>query len=50
MQMTELITPERCSCNLQLEIFKLTSSIDILIISSEIALGWMPQNLNTNSG
>ena len=35
----------RCGCNLELIIFKLISRIDILHISYEIALRWMPQHL-----
>ena len=32
-------------CNLKLVIFKLISEIDILSISCEIILMWMPQDL-----
>ena len=44
--MTEI--PGRCSCNIQLVIFKHTSRIDIFSISCEIALRWMPQDLDDN--
>ena len=36
------LAPGRCRCNLKLVIF--TSRVDILSISYEIALRWMPQN------
>ena len=39
------LAPERCFCNLKLLIFKHLSGIDILSISYEIALRWMPQDL-----
>ena len=35
----------RCSCDLQLVIFKLISRIVFLIISCEIAHPWIPQDL-----
>ena len=38
------LAPGRCRCNLQLIIFKLISMINILSISCEITLRWMPQN------
>ena len=37
-------TSSTCVCNLKLLIFKLISSIDILSISCEIALRWMPED------
>ena len=36
------LTPGRCSCNLKLIIFKLMSRIDVLSLSCEIVLRWMP--------
>ena len=38
------LVPERCGCNLELVIFKFTSKVDILSISCELALRWMPQD------
>ena len=38
------LVPGRCGCNLKLVIFKLTSRLDILSISCEIALRWMPKD------
>ena len=38
------VVPGRGGCNLKLVIFKLTSRVDILSISREIALMWMPQD------
>ena len=38
------LAPGRCGCNLKLVIFKLTSRVDILSISCEIALRWMTQD------
>ena len=38
------LVPGRFGCNLKLIIFKLTSRVDILSISCEIALSWMPQD------
>ena len=35
----------RCSCNIRLITFKLISRIDILSVSCEIGLKWMPQDL-----
>ena len=40
------LPPGRCGCNVQLVIFKFTSSVDILSISYGIALRWMPQDPN----
>ena len=40
-----LLVPGRCRCNLKLVIFKLMSRVDILSISCEIALRWMPQDI-----
>ena len=37
--------PGRCGCYLKLAIFKLLSRIDILGISCDMALRWMPQDL-----
>ena len=37
------LVPDRCGCNLKLGIFKFTSKVNILSISCEIALRWMPQ-------
>ena len=39
-----LLVPGRFGCNLELVIFKLTSRVDMLSISCEIALSWMPQD------
>ena len=39
-------TLRRCTCNIKWVIFKLMSRIDILSISCEIHLKWMPQDLN----
>ena len=39
------LCPGRCDCNLKLIIFKHLSMTDILNISYEIALRWMPQEL-----
>ena len=39
------LSPERCSCNLEIVIFKLISRMNILSISCEIVLIWMPQDL-----
>ena len=36
---------ERSGCNFDIVMFKLISKIDILSISSEIALMWIPQNV-----
>ena len=38
------LVPGRCGWNLNLVIFKLTSRVDTLSISGEIALRWMPQD------
>ena len=38
------LVPGRWGCNLKLVIFKLTSRVDILSFSCEIALRWMPQD------
>ena len=35
----------RCGCNIKLVIFKFMSRIDILSISCDIELSWMPQDL-----
>ena len=42
--MINSLVPGRCGCNLKLVIFKLTARVDILSISCEIALRWMPQD------
>ena len=39
------LAPGRCGSNLKTVTFKFISRIDILIISCEIALRWMPQDL-----
>ena len=39
------LAPGRCGCNLELVIFKMISTLDVLGNSSEIALKWMPQCL-----
>ena len=45
------LAPGKCSCNLKLVISKPVSRIDILSISGEIALKWLPQDLtDTKSG
>ena len=36
--------PGRCSCNLKLVVFQLIWGIDIVSISCEIAIRWMPQD------
>ena len=43
-----LAPPGRCGSYLKLEIFKLISKIDILIIFYEIVLCWMPQDFTNN--
>ena len=43
-QWVNTLAPGRCGCNLKLVIFKHTSRVDILSISCEIALRWMPQD------
>ena len=39
------LTPERCSYNLELVIFKCMSKLENLNISYEITHRWMPRNL-----
>ena len=45
---TELIGPGWCVCNLKLVTFKLISRIDILRISWEATIKWIPQDLTDN--
>ena len=45
MEKHRSLVPGRCGCNLKLIIFKRMSRTDILSISCEIALRWMPQEL-----
>ena len=42
------LAPGRYGCNFELLIFKTISSIDSLIISSEISLRWMPKELTAD--
>ena len=42
------LAPRRCSCSLKLMIFKFISRMDILSVSSEIALRLIPQNTFDN--
>ena len=43
------LAPGRCKCNIKYILFKLIPWIDILSISCEIALGWMPQDLTDDA-
>ena len=43
--MVNSLVPRRCGCNLKSIIFKLISRTDVLCISCEISLRWMPEDL-----
>ena len=45
VQLFNSLAPGRCSCNLKLIIFKLVSKIDVLRVSYEITVMWMPGDL-----
>ena len=44
-EIVDSMAPWRCTCNLKWVIFKRISMLDILSISNQIALIWMPEDL-----